>query len=97
MREAGVEMKLKLGYWNGVSFEQTRIVQADCRINEADLTRSYSPRDCVKHIAGFMPERSAVDNPWARLECSACNSTIDLVHHEWPERMTVWFPAAPAS
>jgi len=95
MREAGVEMKLMLGYWNGVNFEQTGIVHADCRINEAAVKRVYSPPECVQHVAGFMPERSAVDNPWAKLTCSVCKSTIDLVHPEWPERGTLWFPSAP--
>jgi hypothetical protein len=42
-----------------------------------------------------MPERSAEDNPWAKLSCSEHGSAIDLVHSGWPRAGTIWFPSKP--
>lgn len=67
-------------------------VRADCCIRNAELRRYFTLPESVRYEEGYSPERYYQDNPWARLTCYACGSTIDLVHSEWPRPTTTWFP-----
>ncbi len=93
MRAAGiVPRRLTEPWYRG--FASLSMVEADCRINQAELPRFHLPGS-VQYASGYSPERSEWDNPWARLTCGVCASRIDLVHPEYPRTTTVWFPSPP--
>jgi hypothetical protein len=50
-------------------------VKADCCINQPGLKNRFTLPECVHYEEGYEPERSANDNPWAKLSCSQCAST----------------------
>jgi hypothetical protein len=94
MRSTGIVPRLLTQPWDK-NFAPLPNISADCRINEVELKRLYPGADSIRHTTGYWPERSATDNPWAKLACAWCNSSIEVVHPEWPGRNTVWFPSAP--
>jgi len=70
-------------------------LMTDCCIYEAGLRERFPLSEPVRYLEGYDVERHDQDNPWARLECSECGSTIGLVHPEWPRPTTKWFPRKP--
>jgi hypothetical protein len=96
MRASGVDCRLIVASWKTETTPLFR-VRADCRINEPELRREYFLPESIRYQEGYMPERSAYDNPWAELACTECASSagIDLVHSEWGRATTKWFPRAP--
>jgi hypothetical protein len=95
MRAAGVVPRL-LTESSDREFAPLPNVTADCRVNEAELKRQFTLAKSVQYTSGYLAERNQWDNPWAELACTACQSSIQLVHHEWPWPTTIWFPAEPA-
>ena len=88
MRQAGIVPKL---------IAPLNKVKADCCINEPELSSRFPRAASVRYTEGYRPERHYEDNPCARLTCSQCGSTIELVHPEWPRDNTKWFHAKRAS
>ncbi|MEO7650968.1 MAG: hypothetical protein ABIZ80_10915 [Bryobacteraceae bacterium] len=95
MRVAGVAAKLHTEWWRKESGPLLK-VKADCCVHESALRSQFALAESVRYAEGYQPERHHEDNPWAQLTCSACDSTIELVHSEWPRPATKWFPFKPA-
>jgi hypothetical protein len=91
IRQAGITPYLFTEAWEPGSAAMPRI-QVDCRINEVELQRRFPLAESVRYDEGYQPERHESDNPYARLYCTACQSSIDLVHPRYPGAQTKWFP-----
>ena len=95
MRAAGLKVKL-LG-----ASEWGPIVQASCRINQAELTRVFALPSSIYYREGYLPERSPRDNPRADIFCAECLKTdrarcdILVLHPDECREDTPWFPAPP--
>jgi len=94
MRAAGIMTRLLTGTWDQ-NFAPLPKVRAHCRINEPELKHCFTLPASVRYEEKYEPERYETDNPWAQLSCVACQSAIKLVHPEWPNALTKWFPSAP--
>jgi hypothetical protein len=90
MRRAGIRTHLRIFSWKD---DVTRLLQvrADCCVNAAAL--NLAPP--VSYQEGYQPERHPEDNPWAKLSCDECRSSIELTHSEWSRGTLPWFPSRP--
>ena len=82
MRSADIALRL----------EADAKVQANCCIHPQELSNVFPLPVSVRYDTGYYPERCETDNPWARLSCKECRSTIDLIHPEAAKSRTPWFP-----
>jgi len=79
------------------------IVQAKCRVNQAELKRVFGLSDNILYKECYEPERSEFDNPRADIFCLEClktdraRSTIGVLHPDECRPDTVWFPASSLS
>lgn len=96
MRLAGIVPRLRAESWS-VNAAPVHKIDADCCINEPELNRQFPLPPSVHYTQGYYPERHPLDNPWAQLTCSECDSNIELVHPEWPRTTTQWFPIKPTA
>lgn len=94
IRMTGIRTLLQTKSWKE-KYTPLAVVVADCSVNQAEMKRLFALPECVSYAEGYLPERSALDNPFARVNCIECRSTIELVHPEWPRPGTRWFPAEP--
>jgi hypothetical protein len=93
MRMEGIELRRLGESWEPVPLAKVR---GNCRINETTLYQRFPLPESVVYRTGYQPERAEHDNPWADLMCITCDSKIELVHPEWPQPATKWFPSNPA-
>jgi len=97
MRLAGIEVRYQ------ADNIYRPIVQAKCRVNQAELKRVFGLSDNTFYKEGYEPERSEFDNPRADIFCLEClktdraRSTIGVLHPDEQRPETVWFPASSLS